>query len=126
MSRLKLLVISSADETGEWLEGRLDSRAYGVSTVRPGPGLIAAVREARPDVAVLEGIDTRPRAAQMEVALLKDQCPGVQIIAMSGNSSEYDAGVVEQGIFFYLAGCSREELLRLVEAAAREWEKQVI
>jgi hypothetical protein len=60
--------------------------------------------------------------AQMEVALLKDQHPGIPIIALSEQSSEFDAEVVEQGIFCYLAGCSRDELLRVIEAAVVERE----
>jgi DNA-binding response OmpR family regulator len=122
MGNLHLLVISPGEETGAWLAGRLSPEDFQVSTAPPGPTLVATVRQARPHVAVLDGIDARPREAQMEVALLKDQSPGVQIIALSMNSSEYDAEVVEQGIFFYLAGHSREQLLRVIQAAALEWE----
>jgi DNA-binding NarL/FixJ family response regulator len=86
----------------------------------PGPQLIQRVRERRPDVAVLDAIHARPQLASMEVALLKDQSPGVRIIALSDESSEQDAGVVEQGIYCYLGGCSPEELLRVVESATRE------
>jgi DNA-binding response OmpR family regulator len=123
MSRLNLLVISIDDETGAWLSERLSPLEFAVSVVPPGPKLIEAARRTRPHLAVLEGIDDRPRSAPLEVAVLKDQSPGVLIIALSEDSSEFDAEVVEQGIFFYLAGRSREELLRVIAAAAGERER---
>jgi DNA-binding response OmpR family regulator len=123
MSRLNLLVVSMDDETGAWLSERLSPLEFEVSVAPPGPKLIEAARRTRPHLAVLEGIDDRPRAAPLEVAILKDQSPGVLIIALSEDSSEFDAEVVEQGIFFYLAGRSREELLRVITAAARERER---
>lgn len=119
MSRLQILVISSSPETGAWLAGRLCSRRFAVVTSQPGPALVRAVRAGRPDLAVLDGIDARPELAKLEVALLKDRYPEVRIIALSEHSSEFDAEVVEQGVFCYLAGCSREDLLRVVEAGSR-------
>jgi DNA-binding response OmpR family regulator len=116
---MNVLVISSGSTTCSWLAQRLDPQGYAVQSSMPGPELIQRVREGRPDVAVLDGIDARPQLARMEVALLKDQSPGVRIIALSAVSSELDAQVVEQGIFCYLGGCSLEELLRAVESAAR-------
>ena len=121
MYRLNLLVVSD-EEAGVWLRERLSPREFAVSVVPPGPKLVEAARSTRPHLAVLEGIDRRPKTASLEVAVLKDQNPGVQIIALSENSSEFDACVVEQGIFFYLAGRPREELLRVIAAAARQWE----
>jgi DNA-binding response OmpR family regulator len=120
MSHLQVLVVSSAHDTGDWLTARLPADRYEIRTARPGAGLVRAVRERRPDVAVVEGIHDRPGVAPLEVALLKDRSPAVLIIALSDRSSERDAEVVEQGIFCYLAGRSREELLRVVQAAARE------
>ena len=120
MALLKLLVISADEETGAWLAERLSPLDFAVTNVAPGPKLLEAARKTKPHLAVLDKIDSRPKTAPLEVAILKDQSPGVQIIALSEYSSEFDAGVVEQGIFFYLAGCSREELLRVIAAAAGE------
>lgn len=120
MDRLNVLVISAGAETGSWLADRLSPDRYAVSTARPGPDLIRAVREGHPHVAVLDAIHARPGVAQMEVALLKDHSPDVQIVALSGQSSERDGDVIEQGVFCYLAGCTRDELLRVIEAAACE------
>jgi DNA-binding response OmpR family regulator len=120
MNRSTVLVISSVPPLAGWLEERLSPERFTVCGALPGPELVAAVRQCRPDVAVLDGIHARPGLAQLEVALLKDQCTGVQIIALSDDSSELDGGVIEQGIFCYLAGHTLEELVRVIEAAARE------
>jgi DNA-binding NtrC family response regulator len=122
MGAVKVLVVSAGAETGSWLAERLSSLRFEVRSARPGPGLIRAVRENQPHLAVIEGIHARPEMASMEVALLKDHNPEVQIIALSDHSSEFDAPVVEQGLFCYLGGCSREELLRVIEAAIDQRE----
>lgn len=120
MNRLHVLVISAGCETGAWLSERLSAERFRVSTARPGPDLIPAVRDGRPHVAVLDGVHARPDVAQLEVALLKDQSPGVRIIALSDEPSPRDAEVIEQGIFCYLGGCSLGELLRVIESVAGE------
>jgi DNA-binding NtrC family response regulator len=121
---MQVMVISAEPSTALWLAQRLAPSGIAVVPTEPGPEFIRAVREIRPQVAVLDGIDARPQLAPMEVAVLKDQSPGVRIIARSGESSELDVAVVEQGIFCYLGGCSLEELLRVVESAARTGDGQ--
>jgi DNA-binding response OmpR family regulator len=116
---MQVMVISADPATAVWLADRLACQGIAVMQTEPGPDFIRAVRASRPQVAVLDRIDARPQLAPTEVALLKDQNPGVRIIARSGDSSELDAGVIEQGIFCYLGGCSLDELLRVVESAAR-------
>ena len=120
MYLLNVLVISAGSRTAQWLSERLSAERFRVSTARPGPELIPAVRERRPQVAVLEGLNARPGVAALEVALLKDQSPGVRIIALSDEPSARDAEVIEQGIFCYLGGCSLGELLRVIESVGRE------
>ncbi|HUH13600.1 MAG TPA: hypothetical protein VMK65_10840 [Longimicrobiales bacterium] len=120
MSRLNVLVVSPRASTATWLADRLDPNRFLVSLARPGPRLVESIRARRPDLAVLDEIHARPGVAQMEVALLKDQRPDVQIIALSDDSSERDGDVVEQGIFCYLGGCSLDELLRVIQAAAQD------
>jgi DNA-binding response OmpR family regulator len=117
---MKVMVIGAGSAIADWLGQQLGPRGVTVMLADPGPELIALVRAYRPDVAVLDGIHARPQLASMEVALLKDQDAGIRIIALSDESSELDAEVVEQGVFCYLGGCSREELLRVIESAARE------
>jgi DNA-binding NtrC family response regulator len=120
MPHLQVLVVSAGLETGDWLAARLCPQLYEVRSASPGADFVRVLRERRPDVAVIDGIHARPAVAPMEVALLKDRSPGVQIIALSDESSVNDAAVVEQGVFCYLAGCSRDELLRVVQAATVE------
>lgn len=120
MSRCNVLVVSAEPTLAWWLVCHLDQDQYGVVAAKPGPQLIELARQARPRIAVLDAIDTRPHAAQLEVAVLKDQCPGVRVIALSTDSSDQDGDVIEQGVFCYLAGCSHEELHRVIEAAARD------
>ena len=118
MNRTNVLVVSAGSGIGEWLASHLSRDQFAVRTVRPGAALIEAVRARQPHLAVLDQIDAHPETAQLAVALLKDRNPGVRIVALSGASSDADGEVVEQGIFCYLASRSREELLRVIEAAA--------
>jgi DNA-binding response OmpR family regulator len=119
-SRQKILVVSAGSATAVELSARLNAQQYQVVAARSGAGLIRALRQMRPHLVVVDSIDARPDAAQLEVALLKDQCPGVPIIALSAVSTETDGAVIEQGIFCYLGGASLEELVRVIEVACRE------
>jgi DNA-binding response OmpR family regulator len=118
MTRTSLLVVSSRAAMGAWLARSLNRERFDVRAVRPGAALLEAMRAGKPDLAVLDGIDAHPESAQLTVALLKDRYPDVRIVALSDDSSEADGEVIEQGVFCYLAGCTREELLRVIEAAA--------
>jgi hypothetical protein len=117
MSRYRVLVVSAGSGTAAWLADRLGGGCE-VSDVRPGPDLVRTARERRPQLAVLDAIDTRPGTAPLEVALLKDASPGVQVVAVSGASTELDGDVIEQGVLCYLGGRSMEELLRVIERVA--------
>ena len=115
---VQVVVVSPGEALGRSLVRALDAERFEVTDVRPGAGLVKALRRETPDVAVVDAIDERPQAAQIEIAVLKDRCPDVQVIAVSGRSSESDAWVVEQGIFYYLTAPLGDELPRLVQAAA--------
>lgn len=120
MHRMRVLVVSAGSRLGAFLERRLSIEAFDVRTATPGAGLVEAVRAERSDLAVLDGIDAHRETAPLVVALLKDRNPDVRIIALSDASSELDGAVIEQGVSCYLANSSREELLRVIEAVARE------
>ena len=53
----------------------------------------------------------------MEIAVLKEFWPGVEIIAYSLRSTETDASIVEQGVFYYAGSASVDELIRVIYAA---------
>jgi ActR/RegA family two-component response regulator len=114
----RILVVSQEPVTARFLTDNLLAGRFEVTHTRPGGDFLAAAITAPVSFAVIEGIDERPHAAQLEIAVLKQLHPEVQIIAVSGGSSEKDACIVEQGIFYYLAGQSTDKLLRVITAAA--------
>lgn len=116
---IRVLVISSSGALSAALSEELPSSRFHVLEVRPGPRVLDAARRERPRIAVVDGIDERPEAAQLEIAVLKELCPGVEIIALSNESSEQDASVVEQGVFYYQGDASAGELVRIIDAAER-------
>ena len=86
---------------------------------QPGLSFMQVARRERPDVAVLDAVEERVDAAQMEIELLKELRQDVRIIAVSRQPSQQDAWVVERGVFFYMAAPDVGELVRVVEAATR-------
>jgi DNA-binding response OmpR family regulator len=114
-----VVVISPSSMLGIALSRALSTSGFHIVPVRPGPGVLDAVRRERPRIAVIDRIDERPEAAQLEIALLKTLSPDVQIIAVSDRSSEVDAAVIEQGIFYYAVDASSAELVQLINAAER-------
>lgn len=114
---ISLVVVSPSGALGAALAQALSAARFRVVAARPGPAVLRAVHEERPRVVVLDRVNERPEAAQLEVALLKELCPGVPVIALSSDSTERDAQIVEQGIFYYLAGASLSELVRIIDAA---------
>ena len=100
---------------------RMPLRAKGirVAVSQPGLSFMQVARRERPDVAVLDAVEERVDAAQMEIELLKELCQDVRIIAVSREPSQKDAWVVERGVFFYMASPEVGELVRVIEAATR-------
>jgi len=98
---------------------RLSAERFEVVVVEPGPDVVRAVCRDRPGIAVIDRIDERPEAAQLEIAVLKEMWPGVEIIALSLHSSEADASIVEQGVFYYTGAASMDEIVRVIHAAER-------
>lgn len=119
MTPTTVVVISPSSLLGIALSRALSTSGFQIVPIRPGPDVLDAVRRERPRIAVIDRIDERPEAAQLEIALLKTLSPGVQIIAVSDRSSEVDAAVIEQGIFYYAVGASSGELVQLINAAER-------
>lgn len=104
---------------GEFLKDQLPRSEYRVISTRPGPAFISAVRCELPDIAVIDRIHERSDAALMEVAVLKEVWPDIRIIVLSERSSAKDAGIVEQGIFFYMTMPERSGLVQVIQAAAQ-------
>lgn len=124
MTPTTVIVISPSGMLGVALSRALSTSGFQIVPVRPGPDVLDAVRRVRPRIAVIDRIDERPEAAQLEIALLKTLSPDVQIIAVSDRSSEVDAAVIEQGIFYYAVGASSGELVQLINAAERSYSRK--
>ncbi|MBI4564685.1 MAG: hypothetical protein HY716_08365 [Planctomycetes bacterium] len=84
--------------------------------------LIRKVCASLPNVLVLELSYGGPMVARV-VATLKETCPSTRIILYSSNSQEEDAPVIEEGVYYYAAGVSGDELSQVVRAALRSREE---
>ena len=119
MNSPRILVISPTDGIREILATAPSSSTFDVIDIRPGPGVVDVARREQPEIAIIDGIHERAETALLEIALLKDLQPDVQIIVLSERSSVRDARIVEQGIFYYMTAPPGQELIRVVEAAIR-------
>lgn len=113
-----LLVVGPSEQLRDSLAGELSPQRFRIWFCRPGARVLRALNRSRPEIAIIDGIDARPEAAQLEIALVKAVSPEARVIAVSRHSSGADASVIEQGVFYYMAGLSEAELLRAVESAA--------
>lgn len=112
------MVVTPIPTLGRYMKRMLPVERFDVMDVRPGPDFVEAAYRASPHIAVLDRIEKRTDAVQLEIAVLRKRRSDVEIIAVSDRSSAKDASIVEQGVFYYLAGRSRRALIRLVVAAA--------
>lgn len=118
MKAIRILVSSSNDEVSEFLNQTLSRMRFEVSAVVPGKRYREVVQRVRPAIALVDVIDERPDAARSEVEILREVCPEARIVALSRSSSSQDAGVIEQGVFYYLANDWQGRLSEVIEAAA--------
>ncbi len=116
MKPIRILVSSPETSTGAFLESTLSASRFRVFTINPGPSFMELAHRA--EIAVIDCIDERPDVAQLEIAFLKKMRPKIPIIVISRNSSDRDVRIVEQGIYYYLAGKPEEKLVRVIHAAA--------
>ncbi len=114
----RVLVNSPDVAVAEALRGLLPPLEYELVISQPGLGFLKAAR-CRPEIAIIDRVNERPDAAEMEVAILKEACADVRIIALSGQPSARDGQLVEQGVFYYMTMGVGPELVRLIQAAAR-------
>lgn len=117
MQCTSVAIISPSADLGVALSRSLSAGRFELTDIRPGPAVLRDLRRCRPEIAIVDRIDERPEAAQLEIALIKEICPETPIIALSRDSSESDASVVEQGLFYYMAAPSNGDLIRVIDAA---------
>jgi len=114
------VLINTSDTTlADSIRCRLQPPGVHVVISQPGLSFMQVARRQRPQVALLDAVEERVDAAQMEIELLKELRQDVRIIVLSRQPSQQDAWVVECGVFFYLAAPAVGEVVRVIEAAAR-------
>ena len=118
MQATPILIISPDPTVASYLGAHLPASAFALEAVRPGADATARACREPLAVAIVDRIEQRPEAAQLEISLLKRTQPQVRVIAISRDSSHRDAGIVEQGLFYYWTGRPRPALVDLVQAAA--------
>jgi CheY-like chemotaxis protein len=116
---IQVLVSSPEPTVAAFLRSQLLPSDFEVTSVRPGAAFPEMIRNIRPQIAILDRVHERPESAQMEIAMIKEECPDARIIVLSEQSSTTDAEVVEAGVFYYLAGGASPpaELIRVIDAA---------
>ncbi|MBI2566268.1 MAG: hypothetical protein HYV63_04455 [Candidatus Schekmanbacteria bacterium] len=112
-----LLVCSPEPEIAVALERKLGEQRMRVVAVAPGVAFVRSVMAERPLMAVLDRVDERPVAAQMEVELLKIARPEVRIVVLSAHSTPHDAALLKQGVLYFVAQSWRQVLAQVVDAA---------
>lgn len=118
----QIVVVSPDDRISDFLESRLAEDAAEIINCEPGEEFIR--QASRAQIAVIDRINERPENARLEITMLRRNDPAVPVIAVSERSSDRDAEVVNQGLFYYLAGYSEQKLLRIVQAAIDSLESQ--
>lgn len=119
MQQLRVMVVTPDSALSRDLAERLSKKRFTVIDLRPGPEFVDVAYRCVPDIAILDRIEQRRGSAMLEISILKKRRANMPIIVTSGESSEAEASIIEQGVFFYFAGRSRRDLARLVLAAAR-------
>jgi DNA-binding response OmpR family regulator len=115
---MRVLVVSTDQTLGDFLNRELPQAEFTIVPTRPGADFVRSVRQACPDVAVIDRVHARRDVAEMEVALLRDLRPEARVILVSEVPSKDDARLVEVGVFFYLSASPPLRLPELVQAAA--------
>ena len=115
---MRVLVVGTDQALVDFLRRELSAVEFQVFPTLPGAEFVRAVRQAPPDIAVIDRAHARRDVAEMEVALLRDVRREARIILVSEVPSEEDGRLVEAGVFFYLSASPPLRLPDLVRAAA--------
>ncbi len=114
---IRILINSPNEDVTRVLRSGLDPEAYWVTDVRPGPAFVRTVRGEWSDIVIIDRVHERSDAAQVEIEVVKSLRPQARIIVISGESSEKDAKIIEQGVYYYLTSGTVPELIRVIKAA---------
>ena len=115
----RILIHSTDTQIQEVLQQELDPQDFEVSSVGPNPSFVQMFRQLWPHIVILDRVDEHQDVAQLEIAMIKDVNPDARIIVISKQSSQKDASLIEQGIFYYLTNSDHRELVRVIQAAVK-------
>lgn len=115
---MRVLVVGTDQALADFLRRELSAVEFQILPSLPGAEFVRAVRQAPPDIAVIDRAHARRDVAEMEVALLRDARRAARIILVSEVPSVEDGRLVEAGVFFYLSASPPLRLPELVRAAA--------
>ena len=115
---MRVLVVGSDQAVADFLRRELSAVDFQILPSLPGAEFVRAVRQAPPEIAVIDRAHARRDVAEMEVALLRDARREARIILVSEVPSPEDGRLVEVGVFFYLSASPPLRLPDLVRAAA--------
>ena len=116
---MRVLVISPDRNLEQFLQRELTEPEFEVVASRPGPALIAAARDGRPEIAVIHSSEARRETAALEHAILRAFRPDVRTIVVSSAPSTADAEIIQAGVFYYMSASPPVRLPDVVRAAAR-------
>jgi len=119
---IKIMVVGPDNGLSSFLKEKLPETGFEIFHCIPGANFIGEARRAQ--IAVFDRIHERTENARQEISMLKENNPKLPIIAISEHSTGRDADVVNQGVFYYLAGYSGQKLLRVIRAAADSIESR--
>jgi DNA-binding NtrC family response regulator len=120
-SQYRVLMSLSDNKLGEAIQERLNAGEFDLLKVNPSSELLPVVCNETPDILVFE-LDPYERFIEWLIFVLKKLRPNLKIIAFSESSSRMDARVIEQGIFYYMTKPTSEEIVQVVQAAAKAVE----
>lgn len=120
MKPIPILIISPDRKLLDYLRQHLPDSEFECRLAAPGNSFLEKAEGIR--IAIVDRIDRRPLEAPEEIARLKEFCRSLPVIAISEHSTERDAAVVRQGLFYYMSGPPGRPLIRVIRAAADAWE----
>lgn len=117
MKIIRIIVVSPEKHISQCLSENLSGSVYEIIDCRPGSEKLVELGGIA-DIAVIDRIDEQLDLSRFEITVLKKAQTNLPIIVISQYSTGRDADVINQGVFYYLAGYSEQRLLRVVRAAA--------
>ena len=121
--RLKVLVRTTRAELTKFLEQRLAPGEYQIVAGSLDAPIMDQVLEQFPDILLFE-LAASESPENIVLHKIRKVHPYLKVIFLSQHSTPEDARIVEQGLFYYTAMADVEEILEVIQAAARAIQKE--